>query len=61
VKLADFDLARGQRFRAAPDLAQTTMETRGVPNLFCASCRKGSGFDFARGPIFWRHTGVRFS
>jgi hypothetical protein len=23
------------------------IETRGVPNLFCALCRKGSGFDFA--------------
>jgi len=24
-----------------------TIETRGVPNLFCALCRKGSGFDVA--------------
>jgi hypothetical protein len=22
-----------------------TIETRGVPNFFCALCRKGSGFD----------------
>jgi hypothetical protein len=36
-----------QPFRAAPDFAPSTTETRGVPNLFCCSCRKGSDFEIS--------------
>src|SRR5271155_3444615 len=37
--------AGDESFRAAPELAPSTIETRGVPSLFCGFCRKGSGFD----------------
>ena len=47
-------------FPRGTGVGQSKIETRGVPNFFCVSCRKGSRFDFAGGPIFSRHTGVRF-
>jgi hypothetical protein len=39
------NLAGGQLSRAAPVFSPDTIETRGVPNLFCVLYRKGSCFD----------------
>ena len=39
--------AGGQPFRAAPEFASSSLKLAGVPNFFCGSCRKGSGFDVA--------------
>src|ERR1700722_5924972 len=42
---ADTPAAGGRSFRAAPALAVCTIETRGVANLFCHRCGKGSCSD----------------
>ncbi|HXN74191.1 MAG TPA: hypothetical protein VN861_16715 [Candidatus Acidoferrales bacterium] len=44
-RLVGTTTAGGEPFPRGTGVNICTIETRGVPNLFCAVCRKGSGFD----------------
>jgi hypothetical protein len=43
--LVTVGMAGGELFRAAPHFTQSQLKLAGVPNLFCALCRKGSGLE----------------
>lgn len=40
-------MADAESFRAAPEYTHARLKPAWAPNLFCALCRKGSGFDVA--------------